>query len=302
MALYNDLTENQWQDKIGLLKENFSPCCLCPRQCNVARQEDQPGVCHARRDVKIASCNLHQGEEPPISGRNGSGTLFFSGCTLKCLFCQNYPISHLNNGSFYSIEELAGLMLNLQERGAHNINLVSPTPYLAHVAEALYFAAQQGLVIPIVYNTSGYERPEIVKILTGLIDIYMPDLKYWDNTLSKKFSGVSNYFEYNYPTLVKMYQQVGGFISDEDGIAVKGMIIRHLILPGHVENSKQALKAMAQSPFRDCHLSLMSQYFPAYKAIDTPGIERRLLVQEYKQVKAYALELGFHNGWFQDME
>jgi putative pyruvate formate lyase activating enzyme len=302
MPFYRELTEDHWQDKIALLKENFSPCRLCPRQCKTIRQENNPGICQAGRDVKIASYNLHQGEEPPISGTKGSGTLFFSGCTLKCKFCQNYPISHLYNGTFYSIEELSGLMLNLQERGAHNINLVSPTPYLAHFVEALYFASQQGLEIPIAYNTSGYELPGIIKILEGLIDIYMPDLKYMDNNLAKTFSGVSNYFEFDYPTLVEMYRQVGNLILDEDGIAKKGMILRHLILPGQIENSKRALKCMAESSFKDCHLSLMSQYFPAHKAMETPGLQRRILPEEYREVKEYALELGFNKGWFQDME
>ncbi len=301
MPLYKNLTDDQWQEKLAFFKERYSPCGLCPRQCGVLRELDQSGVCHARKNVKIASSNLHYGEEPPISGERGSGTLFFSGCTLKCLFCQNYPISHLYNGIFYTIEQLSSLMLNLQERGAHNINLVSPTPYLYHFVHALYFASQQGLTIPIVYNTSGYERVEIISGLSGLIDIYMPDLKYLDQELSRRLSGRSDYFEYAYPAILEMNDQVGEWVEDEDGIAERGMVIRHLIIPGQVENSKQVLKTIASSPFKHSHLSLMSQYFPAHKAPETPGIDRRLTHEEYAIVKDYAIALGFDNGWFQDL-
>jgi putative pyruvate formate lyase activating enzyme len=299
--LFTTLNESQWQEKLAFFKENYSPCRLCPRQCEVKRAEDKPGVCRALKEVKIASYNLHHGEEPPVSGSRGSGTLFFSGCTLKCLFCQNYPISHLFNGTFYSIEQLSGLMLHLQEQGAHNINLVSPSPYLYHFTAALYQAKQKGLNIPIAYNTSGYERPEIIKMLKGLVDVYMPDLKYIDNGLSRKFSGVNDYFSYAYPTILEMYDQVGELQLDGEGIAQRGMLVRHLILPQQVENSKQMLKCMAESPFKQCHLSLMSQYFPAHKAGKTQGIERRLFPEEYVEVKEYALDLGFDNGWFQDL-
>jgi len=242
------------------------------------------------------------GEEPPITGSCGSGTIFFSGCTLKCVFCQNYPISHLFNGTVYTIEQLARIMLNLQKRGAHNINLVSPTPYLYHFVAALDIAAQNGLNIPIAYNTSGYERPEIIRLLDGLIDIYMPDIKYVDENLPRRFSGVSDYFQFDYPAVMEMFDQVGELQTDPNGVAQRGLIIRHLILPGEIENSKAVLKIIADSPFKTCHLSLMSQYFPAYKAADTTGINRRLTEAEYEEVKDFALRLGLETGWFQDLD
>jgi len=298
---YKRLTENEWQKKIAFFKANHSPCRLCPRQCRAEREEDIPGVCGALKDVKIASYNIHTGEEPPVSGTRGSGTVFFSGCTLKCVFCQNYPISHLLNGEFYSIDELANIFLHLQGRGAHNINLVTPTPYLYHFVRALHLAQKQGLNIPIVYNTSGYEQPGIIKHLNHLVDVYLPDLKYVENRISHKYTGVDNYFEYAYPAITEMFNQVGMLQLDEDGIARNGVILRHLILPGNLENSKRVLKTIGESPFKGSHLSLMSQYFPAYNACRNSEINRRLLPGEYREVKEYALQLGFSNGWFQDI-
>ncbi len=302
MPLYENLSETEWKEKIEFFKQNYSPCRLCPRQCQAEREKNKKGVCGAQKKLKIASFNLHYGEEPPISGECGSGTIFFSGCTLKCVFCQNYPISHLFNGEFYSIEELSILFLNLQERGAHNINFVSPTPYLYHIVRALRSACKKGLKIPIVYNTSGYERSEVVNALNRLVDIYLPDLKYYDNSLSLKFSRVNNYFENAYLSLEEMFKQAGELQMDGEGIAIKGMILRHLILPGHVENSKKVLKTIAESHFKNSYLSLMSQYFPAYKAVEMPEINRRLRLDEYAAVKKYALSLGFTNGWFQELD
>ncbi len=302
MPLYENLSESEWEEKIEFFKKNYSPCQLCPRLCQAERGKNKKGVCTALEKLKIASCNLHYGEEPPISGERGSGTVFFSGCTLKCLFCQNYPISHLFNGKFYSIEELSELFLNLRERGAHNINFVSPTPYLYHIVRALHCACKNGLDIPIVYNTSGYERPEMVKALNHLVDVFLPDLKYYDDSLSLTFSGTSNYFENAYLSIEEMFKQTGELQLDREGIAVKGMILRHLVLPGYVENSKKILKTIAESPFRNSYLSLMSQYFPAYRAVEMPGINRRLRPGEYGEVKEYALSLGLINGWFQEID
>jgi putative pyruvate formate lyase activating enzyme len=299
VPLYSSLSNAEFEKKITFFKHNYSPCNLCPRRCGVDRSQKKPGACRAVDEVKIASYNLHFGEEPPISGKKGSGVIFFSGCTLACLFCQNYPISHLFNGKFYSIEELGEIFLNLQARGAHNINLVSPTPYLYHIVKALKIASEKGLEIPIVYNTGGYERVEILKKLKNVIDIYLPDFKYHDDSLSFKFSGVKNYVENAFSAFREMYAQVGDLIVDKNEIGVKGVIIRHLILPGFIGNSKKVLKKIADSPFGDIHLSLMSQYFPAYKATEHREINRRLHSQEYEQVKEYALSLNFSKGWFQ---
>lgn len=300
MPLYETLSDEEWEEKIEFLKKNFCPCRLCPRMCGAERENGGKGVCGAEKRVKVASFNLHYGEEPPVSGERGSGTIFFSGCTMKCVFCQNYPISQLFNGQFYSIEALSGLFLDLQGRGAHNINFVSPTPYLFHAVKALRLAGKRGLSIPIVYNTSGYERREIIGALDRVVDVYMPDLKYHDNSISPKYSGVSNYIEHAYPAVEEMFRQVGELRVDGAGIARRGMILRHLLLPGQVENSKRVLEIISRSSFRDASLSLMNQYFPAYRAVEMPEINRRVRSDEYEEVKEYAVSLGFTDGWFQE--
>ena len=298
---YRHLTAADWRGKIDFFRSGFSPCRLCPRACGALREEDRKGVCQAGRRVKIASHNLHFGEEPPISGLRGSGTVFFSGCTLKCVFCQNYPISHLFHGELLSVSRLADIFLHLQKKGAHNINLVSPAPYLFHIIQAVEIASRRGLTIPFVYNTSGYERSEVIRELEGLVDVYLPDLKYREPEPAQTFSGVKNYFEYAFPAIVEMFRQRDGLETRRDGVAVRGTIVRHLILPGQVENSLAVLRAIADSPFRDVHISLMSQYFPAFRACDHPGINRRLQPEEYRRVRDYALELGIENGWFQEI-
>jgi putative pyruvate formate lyase activating enzyme len=286
--------------------DRFSPCTLCPRRCGADREQDRPGVCHAARDARIASHNLHFGEEPPISGVRGSGTVFFSGCTLKCLFCQNYPISQLAHGELYSSEQLASIFLSLQKRGAHNINLVSPTPYLHHVVAAVEMASALGLDIPLVYNTSGYERAELVAGLEGIVDIYLPDLKYGASPASRELalelSGAAEYADNAVTADAEMFRQAGPLRMDERGVAVRGTLIRHLIIPGRLENSIEVLRTIAASPFRGAWLSLMSQYFPAYHAPGRPPFDRRLRPEEYREVRDEALRLGLEDGWFQEME
>ena len=303
---YRALDAAAWARKNDFFAACFSPCRLCPRQCGAERAQGRPGVCHGERDARIAAHNLHFGEEPPISGERGSGTVFFSGCTLSCLFCQNYPISQLAHGESYSIEQLAGIFLSLQKRGAHNINLVSPTPYLRHVVGALEIASARGLDIPIVYNASGYERVEVVEQLEGIVDIYLPDLKYGPGESSGRLgltlSGVSDYSGQALPALREMFRQTGPLQLDGEGIAVRGMVIRHLIIPGQTENSLDVLRAIAASPFRGAWLSLMSQYFPAHLAPGRPPFDRRLLPEEYREVRDEALRLGLEDGWFQEME
>jgi len=305
-AAYLALTPSDWRHKLDFFKAAFSPCRLCPRQCGADRAANRPGVCQAGLDVKIASHNLHFGEEPPISGRRGSGTVFFSGCTLKCIFCQNYPISQLGHGELCSIDQLAAIFLGLQKRGAHNINLVSPTPYLHHVVCALQIAAAKGLSIPLVYNASGYERVEVIAQLERIVDVYLPDLKYGPSDSSRRLglelSGVNDYFDFAVPTIAEMFRQTGPLELDREGIAVRGTVIRHLIIPGNVENSIEALRAIASSPFRGAWLSLMSQYFPAHLATGRPPFDRQLRVDEWRQVRDEALRLGLEDGWFQELD
>ena len=303
---YKHLSPADWRQKRDFFHTNYSPCRLCPRQCAADRESNQPGVCQALKDVKIAAHNLHGGEEPPLSGIRGSGAIFFSGCTLKCLFCQNYPLSQLFHGEFYSISQLAAILLSLQKRGAHNINLVAPTPYLHHLLAALETASGQGLDIPLVYNTSGYERAEVIEQLGGIVDIYLPDFKYGPTEacrqLGLRLSAVSDYFENAFAAISEMYRQTGPLSLDGQGVAVRGTIVRHLIIPGQTANSFAVLQAIAAGPFRDAHLSLMSQYFPAYHAPDFPPFDRRLRPDEYQLVREEALKLGLENGWFQEMD
>ena len=304
--VYLELDAAAWRRKRGFFAERFSPCRLCPRECGAGRAAGKPGVCQAVREAKVASFNLHHGEEPPISGSRGSGTVFFSGCTLKCLFCQNYPISQLFHGEFYTVEQLAGIFLSLQKRGAHNINLVSPTPYLHHIVCALEIAAAQGLAIPLVYNASGYERAEVVAGLEGIVDIYLPDLKYGpaeeSRRLGLKLSGVDDYYENAVAAIGEMFRQAGPLLTDRDGVALRGTVIRHLIIPGHSGNSLDVLRAIAAGPFHTAWLSLMSQYFPAHRAPGVPPFDRRLRPDEYRLVRDEALDLGLENGWFQEMD
>jgi putative pyruvate formate lyase activating enzyme len=306
VPLYKNLAPEDWRQKRDYFLASYSPCRLCPRQCAADRENNQPGFCQALKDVKIAAHNLHGGEEPPLSGSRGSGTVFFSGCTLKCFFCQNYPLSQLFHGEFYSIPQLAAIFLSLQKRGAHNINLVSPTPYLHHLLAALETASGQGLNIPLVYNTSGYERIEVLKQLRGIVDIYLPDLKYGPTEdcrqLGLKLSAVGDYFENAFAAISEMCNQTGPLNLDGRGVAISGTIIRHLIIPGQTANSLEVLRAIASGPFGDTHLSLMSQYFPAYRALDYSPFDRRLRPDEYHLVRDEALKLGLENGWFQDLE
>jgi putative pyruvate formate lyase activating enzyme len=303
---YKNLSPAEWRQKRDFFKAHYSPCRLCPRQCAAEREDDLPGVCQARKAVKIASYNLHNGEEPPLSGTRGSGTVFFSGCTLNCLFCQNFPISQFFHGEFYQVEQLAGIFLLLQKRGSHNINLVSPTPYLFHIVSALEIACVKGLAIPLVYNTSGYERLEVIEQLGGMVDIYLPDFKYGPSEdcrqLGLRLSAVGDYCENAYAAIGEMVRQTGPLSLDGHGVAVRGTIIRHLIIPGQTDNSLAVLQAIAASPFRDTYLSLMSQYFPAHRASGCPPFDRRLRPDEYRLVRDEALKLGLENGWLQDLE
>ncbi len=302
---YLGLDAAAWEAKKRFFSARFSPCALCPRRCGARRGQDRPGACHAGREVKVAAHNLHFGEEPAISGQRGSGTIFFSGCTLACVFCQNYPISQLAHGEPCSVEQLAGIFLSLQQRGAHNINLVSPTPYLGHIVAAAEIAVARGLRVPFVYNASGYEQAEVVAALEGIVDVYLPDLKYGPSPgarrLARELSGAENYFEVAVLAIAEMYRQTGPLRLDGQGIARRGTVIRHLILPGHVENSLEVLRAIAAALFRGAWLSLMSQYFPAHLAPSRPPLDRRLQPEEWREVRDEALRLGMEEGWFQEM-
>jgi len=274
-------------------------CNLCPRNCNIDRNL-KPGACGVTNTLKIARASLHFWEEPCISGENGSGTVFFSGCPLKCVFCQNYDLSRKNSGKEISIEKLADIFLELQNKKANNINLVTPTHFVPQIISALKIAKKNGLTIPIVYNTSGYENIDTLKMLDGYIDVYLPDFKYFSNTLAKKYSNVSNYFEFATNALKEMFRQVGEFSLDENGIMKRGMIVRHLILPGLLEDSKDVISHVYDL-FRDkIYISIMNQYTPLSNVSNYPEINRKVTNEEYDEIIDFALSLGIENAFIQE--
>lgn len=275
-------------------------CKQCPRKCGADRIKHM-GACNAPILPYIAKAALHMWEEPFISGERGSGAIFFCGCNLKCVFCQNHDISNGVVGEQYDAAALAKLMLRLEEKGAHNINLVSPAPYVPVIAEAIISARNLGLSVPIVYNTNAYETVESIRQLDGLVDIYLPDLKYIENGISKKYSGAADYFEYASKAIDEMYRQCGLLELDERGIAKKGIVIRHLVLPGSVDETRRVLNYIAEHYPKEINISLMSQYVPFYHADKYPPLNRPLLKREYKRAVEYGLSLGLNNLLTQEM-
>ena len=280
----------------------MSKCLMCPRGCLVDREAGERGFCGATNEYIIGSADLHFYEEPCISGTRGSGTIFFSGCNLRCVFCQNKEISREVLGKKYTENELINKMLELQDRGAHNINLVTATPYSFFVAKTLE-KAKKDLKIPVVYNCGGYESIESLRALDGLVDIYLPDFKYFDDELAKRYSSAPNYVEIASKSLIEMYRQVGKLTLDKNGIAERGLIVRHLVLPACREDSKAVLKHISEIlPAEDVTLSLMRQYTPDFANEDAPkNLKRRLTSFEYEDVLNYAISLGF-DGFSQGKE
>ena len=277
----------------------ISKCEICPRKCKVNRYEKK-GYCRCDDKVRIALVSKHYFEEPCISGRNGSGTIFFSNCNLNCIFCQNHDISHGGKGIDVTVERLAEIMLEQQERGANNINLVTPTMYVEQIIKAIDIAKAGGLNIPIVYNTNGYEEVETIKKLNGYIDIYLPDFKYFTNELAIKYSKAPNYFEKVTSALLEMQSQFDEYVFDGE-IMKKGMIVRHLVLPNHIQNSKNVLKWIKENLRKDIYVSVMAQYFPTYKAVGDELIGRKLSFSEYRKIEQYFYGLDIKNGYIQDL-
>ena len=281
---------------LEILKE----CQICPHKCKIDRTK-QIGRCKATDKIKIALYSIHNFEEPCISGTKGSGTIFFSNCNMNCIYCQNYEISQLGKGNEITIHELADVMIKQQEKGVENINLVTPTSYTLQIIEAIKIAKKKGLKIPIVYNTNGYENVETLRLLEGYIDIYLPDLKYYDNEISKKYSKVDNYFEIATKAIKEMYRQVGQPILDKNGIITKGLMIRHLVLPNNIENSKKILKWIKENLDNNIYVSIMAQYFPTYKAKETDDLNRKLTNKEYEEIENYLYDLNLENGYIQEL-
>ena len=279
----------------------LNSCTLCPHNCKVNRLEGKKGRCKCDNTLKIALASLHMFEEPCISGTNGSGTVFFTNCNLNCIYCQNYEISQGGKGKEITIQTLADIFIKQQEKGAHNINLVTPTMYVYQIIEAIKLARKTGLKIPIIYNSNGYENVETIKMLNGYIDVYLPDLKYYTNELSKKYSNVDNYFEVATNAIKEMYSQVGNAVFDDNAIIQKGVIIRHLVLPNHIQNTKNILKWINENMPKDIYVSVMAQYFPTYKAKNDSLINRKLNKKEYKEVLNYLYSLDLQNGYIQEL-
>ncbi len=282
-------------------KEILEKCELCPHSCKVNRLSGEIGRCRAGEKVKVALCDLHFFEEPCISGESGSGTVFFSGCNLSCKFCQNYKISQEYLGKEIEIEELADKFLMLQDKGANNINLVTGFMYIPQIIEAIKIAKTKGLKLPIVYNSSGYESVDALKLLDGFVDIYLPDFKYFNNELAEKLSGIKNYKKTAIDAIREMYRQCGkNVIDNKTGMMKKGIIIRHLVLPNYIENSKRVLWWIKEN-MPDVLVSVMAQYFPSHKAVGMDDIGRKLTEDEYKDIENYVFELDL-DGFMQDLE
>ncbi len=278
------------------LWEIMRSCKLCPRECGVNRLKGEEGFCGATSQLMVSAYHPHFGEEKPLVGKNGSGTIFFTNCNLRCVFCINWEISQEGKGAPTRIEQLAQMMLNLQKMGCHNINLVTPTHYSPHIVSAVDLAAEKGLRLPIVYNTSGWERTEILKILDGIVDIYLPDFKYADPKMSSKYSsGAQTYPEITKKAILEMQRQVGKAEPYKNGLIYRGLMIRHLVMPNNVSGTREVLEWIANNLPKDTYVNIMSQYRPAYKAFDYPEISRRLTRKEYSDAIKWAKEFGLTN-------
>ncbi|UCF67232.1 MAG: radical SAM protein [Acidobacteriota bacterium] len=278
------------------LWELMKSCRCCPRECGVDRIAGETGVCSSTAELKVYSAGPHFGEESPLVGRRGSGTIFFSNCNLLCCYCQNWEINHRGDGQYRNHEDLAVMMLSLQERGCHNINLVTPTHFVPHIVKAVRLAAAEGLRLPLVYNTSGYDNLEVVKLLDGIVDIYLPDFKYQDGKLAAKYSNrAADYPEVAAAVIKEMHRQVGRLEVDEAGVAVRGLIVRHLVLPHNIAGTDRFVRWVAKELSADTYVNIMPQYRPEHRAFDYPKIARRLTSEEWQQAMAWAREAGLTN-------
>jgi len=276
-------------------------CRECPRECGVNRN-DSNGYCRVTNRIMVARAALHMWEEPCISGQNGSGAIFFSGCNMQCVFCQNREIATGKKGKEITVQRLADIMLELQQKGANNINLVTPSHYVNQIVEAIKIAKAEGMHLPIVYNTSSYEKVETLKKLDGYVDVYLPDCKYYDDELAVKYSNAPHYHEVAMAAIEEMVRQTGGISFDSNGIISKGVIVRHLVLPGHTKDSMAVIKAIHDRFGDEVYLSIMSQYTPLKHVEGFAELNRRITAREYDKVVNFALENGIENGFIQDMD
>lgn len=293
---------SEWGRRIGFLKKSLKRCVLCPQMCRADRTTDGKGFCRLGGGMVVNSALPHHGEEPPLSGRRGAGTIFFSSCNLKCVYCQNHQISHSPAGRPVSEEELAGIMLELQEMGCHNIEPVTPTPHLPGIMAALGIARERGLRLPLVFNCGGYEREKILRLVEGMVDIYLPDFKYGFAEAGRELSGASDYPRHALSALKEMVRQVGDTLEIEDGVARRGILVRHLVLPGMTDSSLAVLRAIREAVSPSVPLSLMAQYTPTPAVSGHPLLGRRVSRREYERVVNAAVEMGFEELYTQEVD
>lgn len=293
----SEISLEELKERRDKLYELLESCRLCPNECGVDRRVSDNGNCRSGYLPIVSSYFPHFGEEPPLVGRFGSGTIFFTNCNLDCKFCQNYDISHYGIGKEVSIEELASMMIYLQNRGCHNINFVTPTHFTPQIVDALIIARERGLEIPLVYNCGGYESIETLKLLYKIIDIYMPDIKYSSNENALKYSGVSNYWDVVRQAIKEMHRQVGDLMISSSGIAKRGLLIRHLVLPNDISGSKKVLDFIANEISKNSYVNIMDQYRPAYLANQFTELNRPINEKEFFEVINYAKQIGLHRGF-----
>ncbi len=293
--------------EMGVLKERADAawdllrgCTVCPQNCPIDRTTGRTGACHSGTEIIVGSWNVHRREEPPISGTRGAGTIFFGGCQARCTYCQNFWLSQKGHGIRVGPERLAAMMLELQRKGVHNIDLVTPTHFVPQILKALVIAADRGLHIPMVYNCAGYEHVHTLRLLDGVVDIYLPDAKYADNREAVRTSKMHHYVDFNRAALLEMYRQVGGLVLNDDGIAVRGLIIRHLVMPNGHAGTREVLGWIADHLGHDIGLSVMDQYFPAYKVVGDPELGRRLTWREYREALDIVEDLPFEHLFLQE--
>lgn len=287
------LCRGELSSRVEQAYQHLEDCDLCARYCHMNRRETIKGaVCRTGERAVVNSFGPHHGEEDPLRGTNGSGTIFFSWCNLRCLFCQNWEISHKGMGREVEPDELADMMLNLQQRGCHNINFVTPSHVVAQIIAAVDIAVQKGLRLPLVYNTGGYDSPEALALLDGIIDIYMPDMKYGDSAIARKYSKVRNYVEINFAAVREMHRQVGDLQLDDNGVAQRGLLVRHLVLPDHLAGSETILAFLADEISSNTYLNLMDQYHPCYRADENPPLDRCLTTEEFNEALQLTKKYG----------
>ncbi len=290
------LESGELEKRVAVAYKHLEDCDLCARTCHVNRRESiQGAVCRTGERAVVHSFGPHHGEEDPLRGFRGSGTIFFSWCNLNCTYCQNWEISHKGIGREVEAEELAEMMLHLQKRGCHNINFVSPSHVVAQILAAVLIATRKGLRLPLVYNTGGYDSLEALALLDGVIDIYMPDMKYGNSQIAREYSRVRNYWEVSQVAIREMYRQVGDLVVDEKGVATRGLLVRHLVLPNDLANSEKVITFLADEISKDTYLNLMAQYHPTYKAHKSPLLDQCITTEEYRRVVMLAKEHGLRH-------